>query len=116
MRACGQPWAVSDRRRRQGLAALEEKAYSRRLHSLICTERPRLSAGLSALGCQVVPGEANYLLFFHADGSLAEKLREKGNSAAHMRQLPRPLSRMVPGGGAHERKNDAFLQALREVL
>ena len=116
MRACGQPWAVSGPAQAAGLAALEEKAYSRRLHSLICTERPRLSAGLSALGCRVVPGEANYLLFFHADGSLAEKLREKGillRTCGNYRGLSAGWYRAAV---RTKEENDAFLQALREVL
>ena len=45
-----------------GLAALEEKAYSKTLRALIREERPFLAEGLAALGCQVFPGEANYLL------------------------------------------------------
>ncbi|MFR4375241.1 MAG: pyridoxal phosphate-dependent aminotransferase [Acutalibacteraceae bacterium] len=116
MRACGQPWAVSGPAQAAGLAALEEKAYSRRLHSLICTERPRLSAGLSALGCRVVPGEANYLLFFHADGSLAEKLRERGillRTCGNYRGLSAGWYRAAV---RTKEENDAFLQALREVL
>ena len=34
--------------------------------------------GLQALGCRVIPGEANYLLFFHRDRELTAKLRRRG--------------------------------------
>ena len=63
MRAAGQPWAVSALAQAAGEAALEETDYSAALRALVAAERPRLSAGLAALGCRVLPGEANYLLF-----------------------------------------------------
>ena len=78
MRQCGQPWVVSTLAQAAGVAALEETDYSQRLRVLISDERPRLEEQLQTLGCHVVSGEANYLLFFHGDGDLAEKLRQRG--------------------------------------
>ena len=46
------------------------------LRALVAAERPRLSAGLAALGCRVMPGEANYLLFSAPVGLDAALLRE----------------------------------------
>ncbi len=46
-----------------GLAALEETAYADSVRTLIADQRPRLAAGLRALGLRVVDGQANYLLF-----------------------------------------------------
>lgn len=116
LRAAGQPWAVSGLAQAAGLAALRETAYSRALHSLIMAERPRLAAGLAELGCRVVPGQANYLLFYHDRKDLVPALRCKG-------VLLRDCSNYAglgPGWyrcavrGADE--NEAFLQAVREVL
>ena len=74
------------------------------------------------MGCRVIPGEANYLLFYHAlpdgrpDGTLSARLRTKG-------VLLRDCSNYAglgPGWyrtavrGAEE--NEAMLRRLREVL
>ena len=60
-----------------GIAALGETEYVRRTRAVIQSERPRLAAGLRELGFQVVPGEANYLLF-SSSVPLREPLRERG--------------------------------------
>ena len=77
MRRTGQPWAVSAPAQAAGIAALGETEYVRRTRAVIQTERPRLAAGLRDLGFQVVPGEANYLLF-SSSAPLLEPLRERG--------------------------------------
>ena len=74
LRAAGQPWAVSTPAQAAGLAALKETGYVQAVRALIADQRPRLAAGLAALGCQVLPGEANYLLF-RCGTPLAEPLR-----------------------------------------
>ena len=63
MQACGQPWGVSSLAQAAGLAALEETAYVEKVRALIAEQRPRLTAGLRALGLRVLDGRANYLLF-----------------------------------------------------
>lgn len=78
MGCAGQPWPVSTPAQAAGLAALEEEDYAAALRRLIREQRPLLARGLEGCGCRVVPGEANYLLFFHPDPQLARKLREKG--------------------------------------
>src|SRR5699024_5469571 len=77
LRAAGQPWAVSTPAQAAGLAALKETGYVQAVRALIADQRPRLAAGLAALGCQVLPGEANYLLF-RCGTPLAEPLRRRG--------------------------------------
>lgn len=72
----GPPWAVSGPAQAAGMAALEESLEP--LRQLIRRERPRLSAGLTALGCRVCPGEANYLLFFCGAPALPRRLAERG--------------------------------------
>ncbi len=78
MTQAGQPWSVSTLAQAAGVAALEEADYARQLRELIQTQRPRLAENLAALGCSVVPGEANYLLFFCSVPELDAKLRRRG--------------------------------------
>lgn len=120
---CGPPWAVSGPAQAAGVAALREAPHCLpELRAVIGEERPRLAAVLQAMGCKVIPGEANYLLFYHAlpdgrpDGTLSARLRTKG-------VLLRDCSNYAglgPGWyrtavrGAEE--NEAMLRRLREVL
>ena len=76
--SAGPPWAVSAVAQAAGMAALQEAPYLKRLRTLIASERPRMKAALEDLGCRVVPGEANFLLFFCPDPNLAGVLRKKG--------------------------------------
>lgn len=78
MRDAGQPWAVSAPAQAAGRAALDDAAYASELRRLIRTERPRLAGALEKLGCRVIGGEANYLLFYDPAPSLTEKLAERG--------------------------------------
>ncbi len=64
MRNAGQPWPVSGPAQAAGIAALEETQYVQAVRTLISAQRPRLAGALSRLGLRVIPGEANYLLFF----------------------------------------------------
>ena len=78
MLCAGPPWAVSSPAQAAGLAALEDEDYSRDLRALVLVQRPRLRQALMALGLYVVPGQANYLLFFCSDTTLDLKLRDRG--------------------------------------
>lgn len=77
MRTAGQPWAVSGPAQAAGIAALVETAYVQAVRALISQERPRLAGELARLGFRVIPGEANYLLFF-SQKPLLEPLRRRG--------------------------------------
>lgn len=110
----GPPWAVSGPAQAAGMAALEESLEP--LRQLIRRERPRLSAGLTALGCRVCPGEANYLLFFCGAPALPRRLAERG-------VLIRDCSNyhgLGPGwyraAVRLEHENTTFLKILEEVL
>ena len=74
----GQPWAVSTVAQAAGEAALREDAYVQKLRALIRRERESMKSELAALGFKVVPGEANFLLFFCGRPMLAEALRRRG--------------------------------------
>lgn len=73
----GQPWAVSGPAQAAGIAALKEARYVQSVRALIAGERPWLAGELARLGFRVVPGAANYLLFF-SPKPLLEPLRRRG--------------------------------------
>lgn len=116
MRRQGPPWAVSAPAQAAGLAALKELAYSQRLAALISEQRPLLSAGLESLGCRVIPGEANFLLFRCRDAQLAQKLEKRGillRSCANFPGLGPGWYRAAVRTGE---ENQALLRAMREML
>lgn len=63
MRAAGQPWAVSVPAQVAGVAALASAGYLATARSYIAAERARLASSLAGRGLDVVPSDANYLLF-----------------------------------------------------
>lgn len=71
--ACQPAWSVN------GLAAalvaplLADHDFARRTDAWLAAERPRLSAGLGALGLEAVPSHANFFLVRHPDGREATR-------------------------------------------
>lgn len=116
MARAGQPWPVSTPAQAAGVAALQEHDYGRQLRILIQTQRPRLAEALAALGCSVVPGEANYLLFFCPVPELETKLRRRGilirNCANYMGLCPGWYRVAVRTGPENQR----LVTALSEVI
>ena len=78
MAEAGQPWPVSVPAQAAGIAALQEAEYEQRLRTLVQGERPRLRRALEGLGCRVIPGEANFLLFRDDTPALPERLEKLG--------------------------------------
>ncbi len=112
----GQPWPVSTIAQAAGIAALRETEYAAALRKLIREERPKLAEGLRALGCDVLPGEANYLLFRCESTDLEEKLKEKGiliRSCWNYTGLDASWHRTAVRGTDDNRR---LLTALKEVL
>lgn len=116
MQQNGQPWSVSGLAQAAGIAALQETAYSAALHALIQQERPRLAAGLVDLGCRVIPGEANYLLFFCEKPDFVSLLREKGVLVRDCSNYVGLCSGWYRAAVRGRQENDAFLQVMKEVL
>lgn len=116
MSRCGQPWGVSSLAQAAGAAALKENGYGRRLRELIAEQRPVLQSGLEALGCRVVPGEANYLLFYHNDENLAPKLRDKGVLLRDCSNYHGLRAGWYRAAVRTEGENQVFLQKIGEVL
>ena len=115
MQAAGQPWGVSSLAQAAGTAALQETAYADAVRALIADQRPRLAAGLRALGLQVIEGSANYLLF-RAPETLGAALQQRGVCLRSCGNYPglsagwyRTAVRTAP-------ENEQLLQTMREVL
>ena len=115
MQAAGQPWGVSSLAQAAGAAALREIAYADAVRALIADQRPRLAAGLRALGLQVIEGSANYLLF-RAPETLGAALQQRGVCLRSCGNYPglsagwyRTAVRTAP-------ENEQLLQTMREVL
>ena len=118
MAAAGPPWSVSTPAQAAGLAALEQCSdWPEKARALLASERPALSDGLTALGLEVVPGQANYLLFRAAGAAdLNDRILTRG-------VLIRSCAN-YPGMGACDyriavrlpEENDILLNTLKEVL
>lgn len=115
MAEAGPPWSVSTVAQAAGVAALDAHDYRSQVRALVREERPRLVTGLEAAGCTVVPGEANYLLFFCDNPHLHERLAERGilvRDCSNFRGLEPGWYRVAVRTRAD---NDRLLAAVREV-
>ena len=114
----GPPWSVSTPAQAAGLAALTQcPAWPSQARAFLERERPALAEGLSALGLDVVPGQANYLLFRAAGtADLKESMLTQGvliRSCANYHGLGEDWYRVCVGQAEQNRR---LLAALREVL
>lgn len=116
LQGCGQPWAVSSVAQAAGEATLCETDYVNKLRALITAERGHMAAALRALGLCVVPGEANYLLFYSADTALAEKLRRRGILIRDCADYTGLTPGWVRAAVRTEAENTILIQAIREAL
>lgn len=113
-----QPWSVSAPAQAAGTAAFTRcPNWPEQARALVARERPVLAAGLTELGCAVVPSQANYLLFRLKNVTdLKEKLLQKGiliRSCANYHNLGPDWYRVCVKGGEENRR---LLAALKEVL
>lgn len=80
----GPCWNVSGPAQAAGLACCCLPQWPEKGRVLLEKARPQLLAGLTALGCRVVPGEANYLLFrLPGVTDLKERLARRGVLLRH---------------------------------
>ncbi len=114
MAQAGPPWSVSGPAQAAGVAAIRETAYAEALRKLIREQRKVLYNGLLDLDLDVIPGEANFLLFRGAP-NLGERLREKGILLRDCRDYhglePGWYRAAVRTGG----ENRKLLHAIKEV-
>ena len=110
-----QAWNVSLPAQCAGVAALKEQAFLQRARGIIHSQRPLMAAALQRMGCQVVPGRANFLLF-HCEKELRRPLLEKGFLIRHCGNYP--------GLGEHwyriavklPEENRRLLDAMEEII
>lgn len=112
------PYHLDALKQRAGVIALEnEKAYDGRIDQ-INRERSRLSSELGALGVEVVPSDANFVLFHLLDHDAAETWRRLAEASVLVRDVsswPRLAGYLRVTIGTRQ-ENDAFLAALRGAL
>lgn len=115
VRACGQSWSVSTVAQVAGLAAVSCKEWAANTRTLVQKERAYLRGGLQALGLQVYPSEANFLLL-KSGVELYAPLLQRGI-------LVRPCGNYVNLDDTYTRiavrtheENKQLLQAIEEVL
>jgi len=100
-----------------GVAALGDDAHVERSRALVRVERPRLAAGLAALGATVVPSQGNFLLadFPGRPGRpLFESLLREGVVVRPVGGYGFPTAQRVTVGTRAE--NEKALAALKKVL
>lgn len=115
MRGASQPWAVSSLAQAAGLAALQETAYAGAVRALIAEQRPRMAAGLRALGLRVMDGQANYLLF-RAAPDFGEKLRRRGAVVRSCANYPGLDAAWYRTAVRTAEENTRLLQIMGEIL
>lgn len=115
MRGAGQPWAVSSLAQAAGLAALQETAYAGAVRALIAEQRPRMAAGLRALGLRVMDGQTNYLLF-RATPDFGEKLRRRGAVVRSCANYPGLDAAWYRTAVRTAEENTRLLQIMGEIL
>ncbi len=115
MSRSGPCWSVSSLAQAAGEAALKERAYLQMVRSLIRRERPRLQAALEGLHLEVIPGEANYLLF-RSETPLLEGLAHRGISLRCCGDFPGLDDSWYRTAVRTQMENERLVRALGEVL
>lgn len=114
LQRCGQPWSVSAPAEAAGRAALEEPSYEPRLRAVVRRERERMLASLRGLGFRVVPGTANYLLFYSENHALGESLKARGILLRDCAAFPGLGPGWYRAAVRTAAENDLLLGALKE--
>ena len=114
-RRCGPPWSVSTLAQAAGIAALRESGYADAVRRLIARERPKLYDALCALGFDVIPGEANFLLF-RSPAPLDEFLKARGILLRDCGDFRGLNSLWYRTAVRTESENRRLLSALREAM
>ena len=85
MEESSQPWSVSVPAQRAGVAACYEEKYVEKTRAWLVKERAYVKERLERMGCTVIPGEANFLMFslplekrFSGKESLEQALLKQG--------------------------------------
>lgn len=115
LRQAGQCWPVSVAAEEAGLAALEDRAFVARTLEFLPGERERLRAQLTLRGMDVIPGEANYLLFSTHIEDFGQKLARRGILIRDCRNYPGLAEGDYRTAVLLTRDNDRLLAAVDEI-
>lgn len=110
------PFSVNILAERAGLAVLEDEAFVAETLRVVHTGRTELADELSALGCEVYPSQANFLMFAPPMDArtLFEELLRRGVIIRPLGSYGLPGMLRVSVGNAEE--NREFLEKTAEVL
>lgn len=111
----GQAWSVSTPAQAAGIAALELRGFAEKTAEIISAERERLIAGLRGLGMEVVPSEANFILF-RCDIPLDDLLIPRGISIRNCENYHGLGLGWFRTAVRLREENELLLAAIREVL
>lgn len=111
----GPQWSVSTVAQRCGLAALADTDWIPRTRQFVGAERARLTAALTALGCQVFPSDANYLLL-RTPRPLAQPLKQRGLWVRKCNNFTGLSDDFIRIGIQKRGENDLLIQTIKEVL
>lgn len=118
------PYHLSTFTQLAGTAALRYEDTGAERITAIATERSRISEALTAMGLEVYPSEANFVLFEPGDRSQPDpertaalwgRLLDRGVLVRHYPSSPVLASTLRVTAGRPE-ETDAFLEALEETL
>jgi threonine-phosphate decarboxylase len=115
------PWSVSVMGQVAAVAALNDKAHTRKSLTFMAQERERFHMKLAALpGCTVLPTSANYLLVelprdWHAR-DMTERLRKRGLLIRDCSSVPGANARSVRLAVRRRSENDRLLRELSQLL
>ena len=116
LKRVGAPWSVSSMAQAAGIAALHEDEFIGNLGELVAEARAKLENGLRELGLRVIPGEANYVLFYTKKKDFKKKLEERGiliRTCIDYRGLGTGWYRVAV---RKVEDNDKLLAAIKEVM
>ena len=115
MQKTGQPWPVSHVAQAAGIAALHEIETEQKLKRLIDQERPRLIGQMEECGLRVIPGEANFILFYGAE-ELGKKLVQRGILIRDCRDFSGLSAGWFRTAVRTEKENGLLIEAIKEIL
>lgn len=111
----GQSWSVSLPAQAAGIAALKLSGYVEKTVETISAEREFMGAGLRALGLEVIPSEANFILF-RSSVTLDKPLAERGISIRNCGNYDGLENGWYRTAVRLREENELLLTALGEVL
>ena len=115
LREAGDSWAVSTPAQVAGAAALSETAYVERSQEFVRERRAALSGTLRAMGLNVIPSAANFILF-KSERPLYASLLNKGIVVRRCGNFDGLSDSWYRVAVRTKEENTALARALREVL